>query len=85
MGYQNGYFSGTVFDLNPLKILRGAPWKVEDGENHLYEFNICGPVTGTTCNSTSGLIGEQFQCISTLKATITTTADDILIFFVVVF
>ena len=53
-------FSGAILNLNQLRIINGKPWTVEDGENHLYEFNICGAVTDSACHNASALMGKDF-------------------------
>ena len=50
-------FAGFKFDLSPLKKLTGPFYNVSDGRSHDYLINVCGPVSGTKCDSLQGVTG----------------------------
>ena len=43
-------FTGFTFDLSPLKK-DGEFYKVTNGKDHDFLLNVCGPLTGTKCDS----------------------------------
>ena len=45
------YLSGFSFDLTPLKKPAGQYYNVTTDPVYDFLLNICGPVTGTKCDS----------------------------------